>query len=154
MAKTAIRNISPGPRGVRTVDGDLVMIERGASVELELSAAEKKDAEATGYFEFASSGSKAKGGEVPAGDKPLAKMNKAELLDVAKAENVEVKDGATNKDLVEAIEKARAAATSELEGKTNEELFAIAKDENVDVESDDNKADLVRKITEARQAAS
>jgi hypothetical protein len=39
--------------------------------------------------------------------KPLEKMNKAELQEVAERENVEVDENATNKELVEAISSAR-----------------------------------------------
>lgn len=40
----------------------------------------------------------------------LTGKNKAELLEIAKAENVEVEEGATNADIVSAIELAREAA--------------------------------------------
>lgn len=48
--------------------------------------------------------------EKPEGDeeKSLSKMNKSELLEVVKAEEVTVKDGATNKEIVEAIEAKRS----------------------------------------------
>lgn len=40
----------------------------------------------------------------------LTGKNKAELLEIAKAENVEVEDGATNADIISAIELAREEA--------------------------------------------
>jgi hypothetical protein len=47
-----------------------------------------------------------------AADEPvaLAGKNKAQLLDIAEAEGVEVPEGATNATIVEAIEAKRAAA--------------------------------------------
>lgn len=47
--------------------------------------------------------------EKPEGDeeKSLSKMNKSELLEVVKTEEVTVEDGATNKQIVEAIEAKR-----------------------------------------------
>lgn len=65
MAKVTITNTSDGPRGVRTEDGELVMIEPRETQEIELTASEKKDAEATGYFVFGEAAAKkaAKGDE-------------------------------------------------------------------------------------------
>lgn len=58
MAKVTITNTSPGSRGVRTDDGELVMLEPGETRDLDLSASEKKDAEATGDFEFGQAAAK------------------------------------------------------------------------------------------------
>lgn len=41
-------------------------------------------------------------------EKPLSKMNKAELLVIAADEGLEVPNGATNADIVKLIEEARA----------------------------------------------
>lgn len=49
------------------------------------------------------------GGSKPKDPPSLSGMNKAELLDQAKAEGVTVKDGATNAEIAEAIEAKRAA---------------------------------------------
>lgn len=104
MAKVTIRNISPGARGVRNPDGELIMIERGESAEVELSANERKDAEATGYFAF--------GGDADAieeaGD-DLSKLNKGQLLDVATAEGVAVETDDNKADLIRKIEEQRQA---------------------------------------------
>jgi hypothetical protein len=55
MAKVVLKNMARGARGVRGKDGELVMIEAGAtSAELDLSDSELKDALATGDFEKAS----------------------------------------------------------------------------------------------------
>lgn len=48
------------------------------------------------------------GGSMPADPPGLAGKNKAQLLDIAKAEGVAVDDGATNADIVKAIETKRA----------------------------------------------
>lgn len=50
------------------------------------------------------------GGSKPADPPALTGKNKAELLEIAKAEGVTVEDGATNGQIVDAIEKKRAAA--------------------------------------------
>lgn len=46
--------------------------------------------------------------EEVASDKPLSKMNKEELLAVAREAGIEVPEAATNKQIVELIEAARA----------------------------------------------
>jgi hypothetical protein len=111
----SVKNTAKGPRGIRTASGDLVMIEAGQSAEGDFPAAEVKDFKAALAFEA---------GEAPApepdepGEKPLAKMNKTELLEAAAAAGVSAAaddegkevalDQATNKQLVAAIEKAQA----------------------------------------------
>lgn len=95
MAK--VKNISDGPRGAYNGTA-LVMAEPGEVIEADDFNDE--------WF--------AKGGKATAdddgGEKHLSQMNKAELLDVAAAEGVEVEDGATNSAIKEAIEAAREAA--------------------------------------------
>jgi hypothetical protein len=92
MAK--VTNISTGPRGAY-LNGHLVMAERGQTIEADDYAPE--------WFKAASAASES---DEP---KALSKMNKAELLDTAKAEGVAVEDGATNSEIVAGIEKGRAA---------------------------------------------
>jgi hypothetical protein len=92
-----VKNISTGPRGVHAVTGE-VSIDPGKEIDVELSEAEFKSAEATGHFEF--------DGEA---NKPLDKHTKAELVDIATAEGVTVEDGDTKAELVDKIEAARAA---------------------------------------------
>lgn len=53
-------------------------------------------------------GDGAAGGSKPADPPALTGKNKADLLAIAAAENVAIKDGATNAEIVEAIEAARA----------------------------------------------
>lgn len=48
---TKITNTSDGPRSVHSVNGE-VLIEAGATADLDLSDSEMKSAKATGYFEF------------------------------------------------------------------------------------------------------
>lgn len=59
MAKVTITNTAPGARGVRKPNGELVMLERGETVEdFDISDDERKDAEKTGYFEFGKAAAK------------------------------------------------------------------------------------------------
>ena len=90
-----VTNISDGPRGAY-LDGQLIMAEPGQTIEADDYAPE--------WFKSAGA-EKSDAGE----PKPLAKMNKAELLDTAKAEGVSVEDDATNAVIAQAIEQARAA---------------------------------------------
>jgi ribulose kinase len=103
-----VKNNSKGPRGIRNALGDLVMIEAGQSATGDFPASEVKDFKAALAYEAGEQPEAAEEDEA-SNEKPLAKMNKAELIETAKAENVEVADDATNAQLVEAIEKARAA---------------------------------------------
>jgi hypothetical protein len=96
MAK--VKNISNGPRGAYN-DGVLVMAEPGQVIQADDYADE--------WFKKASGKA---ADDDDGGEKALAKMNKTELLAVAKDAGVEVEDGATNAQIVEAIEKAREAA--------------------------------------------
>lgn len=101
MAKTTIRNIAPGARGVRDTDGNLVMIEPGQSAELELSVDERKDAEAGGSFIF--------GDAAEADPNDLNALKKADLLAIAEAEGVAVETDDNRSDLIRKIEENRSA---------------------------------------------
>lgn len=90
-----VTNISTGPRGAY-LKGALIMAEPGESIEADDYAKE--------WFK-GSSKSADDAGE--GADKPLAKMNKTELLEAAKAEGVEVEEGATKSQIVAAIEAKR-----------------------------------------------
>lgn len=92
MAK--VTNISDGPRGAY-LKGVLVMAERGETIE----ADDFND-------EWFAKGGKAKAAD-EGGEKHLSQMNKAELLEVAAAEGVDVADDATNAAIKEAIEANR-----------------------------------------------
>lgn len=101
MTATKVTNICQGQRGIfRQGDDNATMIEAGQSLVLDLSDSDLADAKATDWFEF---------GEPDAADdaKPLARMNKTELLAIAAEEGVEVEESATNKEIVAAIEQAR-----------------------------------------------
>lgn len=92
---TSVRNISIGPRGIRTADGALVMLERGELRDLDLADGElDEDSE---WFEFDA-------GE-PVED--LKAMTVAELKAIAEAENVDLGDATRKADIVAAIELAR-----------------------------------------------
>lgn len=91
-----ITNTSEGPRGFHAVEG-FVQLERGASWTGEISDGELASARSTGFFEIESHLASLKG------------LNKAKLLAVAADEGVEVAEGATNAQIVEAIEAKRAA---------------------------------------------
>jgi hypothetical protein len=100
---TKVTNTAVGPRGVITADGGTVFLEPGESQDLDLHPDHD-------LYEGVKKGGAAKAKESDSDElKPLAKMNKTELLAAAKDENVELADDATNAQIVEAIEKARAA---------------------------------------------
>jgi len=64
----------------------------------------------TGKYEVISKGAP-EGAQPVTNELPaLSGKNKAELLEIAKAENVTIEDGATNADIVSAIELAREEA--------------------------------------------
>lgn len=100
MAKTSIRNISQGPRGIYGADGQLVMIEKGESAELDVSASERKDAEANGYFVF--------GDAAEADPDDLQSLKKADLVAIAEAEGVAIETDDNRSDLIRKIEEGRA----------------------------------------------
>lgn len=50
MAKTKFKNLQSGARGLRGKDGELVMIEPGQEIELEVDSQELKDAKASRFF--------------------------------------------------------------------------------------------------------
>jgi hypothetical protein len=101
MAKVSIKNIARGARGVRTAAGELVMIEPGASAELDLAASERKDAEATGYFLF--------GDAAEADPDDLNALKKADLVAIAEAEGVAYETDDNRADLIRKIEEARGS---------------------------------------------
>lgn len=90
-------NISNGPRGAY-LKGVLVFADPGETIDADDAPKE--------WFK----GGKASDDDGDDGEKSLAQLNKAELLEVAAAEGVEVEDGATNAAIREAIEAKRAAA--------------------------------------------
>jgi len=114
---TKVTNISDGPRGIWTTEGELVMIEVGKFADLDIEDAEGADAEKTGWFEFSDpldhDFDGEKGGSIADEPVSLSGKNKAELLEIAAAEEVEIEDGATIPVIKDAIEAKRAAAATE-----------------------------------------
>ncbi len=93
---TKVVNISSGPRGIRTVDRGLVMIEAGASDDLNLADGEaSEDSE---WFAF------------DAPEKVLADHTVPELKAIAAAEGVDLGDATKKADIISAIELAREEA--------------------------------------------
>lgn len=99
---TTFKNITKGSKGVNTKDGNLVFIDPGQSENLEVSDAELKAATATNWFEI--------DGDEDGKPVSLTGKTKAQLLEIAAAESVTVEEGATNADIVSAIELAREEA--------------------------------------------
>lgn len=110
-----LKNTSPGLRGVLLRNGERLWIEPGETVEVAKAAVvgmpdgiavdgklpqldHDKDGEP--------------GGSEPNDPPALSGKNKAELLEIAAAEGVEIEEGAKNADIVSAIELAREAAAS------------------------------------------
>ena len=112
---TKIKNVSAGPRGFHASSG-FVQLERGATWEGEIDKGELESARSTRFFVIDGKAPDAldhdadgeKGGSVPNEPPSLTGKNKAELLEIAEAEGVEIEDGATNAQIVDAIEAQRA----------------------------------------------
>jgi hypothetical protein len=108
---TKVTNTAEGPRGVET-DSGTVYVEPGETVDVKIKDGHE-------LYEGLTKGGAAKAAAASEEPKPLAKMNKTELLAVAKEAGVTVAhsadgaevaiDEATNAQLVEAIEKAKPA---------------------------------------------
>lgn len=112
MAKHSVTNTSDGPR-VLNSNPPMVLQPRASTDEpVEISDEELVFVKASGHFDIGDS-------DHDTAEKPLSKMNKAELLATAEAETVtSAKDAdgndiaiadATNPQIVAAIETARAA---------------------------------------------
>lgn len=100
IIKVTVTNTTAGPKIFNGVTPALLHPGQETG-PLEVSEAELRSMRSTGYFEIS-------GG--PADDgKPvsLTGKTKAEMLDIAKDEGVTIEDGATNADIVSAIELAR-----------------------------------------------
>ena len=95
---TKVKNISIGPRGIRTVDRDIVMLEAGETADLDLVPGEASDD--SEWFEF----------DVEEQPKALGDYKVAELRAIAEAEGVDLGDAAKKADIVSAIELAREEA--------------------------------------------
>lgn len=98
MAK--IKNTARGPRGLRNENGDVVMIEAGDTVEGNFPASEVKDFKAMLAAEAGPSPeADDDGDDGETAEKPLSRMNKAELLAVAADEGIATVKGADNADV-------------------------------------------------------
>jgi len=119
---TTVTNYQPGPRGINLENGSTVWVESGQTVDIsdlkvkkplpdfgkpadqaerdanDVEALRARVAELEAQLAGKDSGSKLPG---------LTGKSKAELLDIAKAEGVDIEDGATNNDIVAAIELHR-----------------------------------------------
>jgi hypothetical protein len=91
-----IKNITAGPKGIWTAEGELVMVEAGQTVDLDLAAGQEDLDE---WFAFGA-----------AEDAGLAGMKLADLKALAEAEGIDLGDATKKADIVSAIELAREAA--------------------------------------------
>jgi hypothetical protein len=98
---TKVTNTAEGPRGVITADGVTVYLDPGETADLDLHAKHE-------LYDGVVKGGGKKAKEEDSEPKPLAKMNKTELLAAAEAEGVAVAEDATNAQIIEAIEAKRA----------------------------------------------
>lgn len=134
--RVKVTNIARGPRGIQTARQGTVMIEPGESAVIELDRERDEGnvraAQKAGWFEFAPvreddeddddqpafrdsldhDGDGHKGGSTADEPPALTGKNKAQLLEIAAAEGVTVADGATNAQIIEAIEAKRAGGVA------------------------------------------
>lgn len=130
---TKLTNNASGPRSVHTTDGYVTIMPGQTSADLDISEADLKAINAAGVLDEADVDPSAPR-SIPGypnlslppatnttvapseeaskeeGPKPLTRMNKAELTTAAEAEGVEIKDGASNKEIAAAIQAKRDAA--------------------------------------------
>lgn len=95
-----LKNTSKGLRGVMLRNGQRLWIEAGAIVSIASAAVLSKPSD---VVEADAPDDK----PVDDGPPALTGKNKAQLLEIAEAEGVTVEDGATNADIVAAIELGR-----------------------------------------------
>lgn len=107
----AFKNISKGLRGVLLRNGERLWVEAGQTVSIASAAIlampgdmVETDAKAEPLDH---DGDGKAGGSLPHDPPALTGKNKAQLLEIAAAEGVEIEDGATNADIVAAIELGR-----------------------------------------------
>jgi hypothetical protein len=108
MAATTVHNLTAGFRGLNTEDGYLELAPGASAEGVTLNAAERKSAEATGYFKF--------GGAAPAADETAdagaadaLPRNAPKLKKIAADEGIDVGSATKVDDLIAAIEAGRAA---------------------------------------------
>lgn len=84
------------------------LVARAEKAEADLQHAKEQIEALTAKLKaFDQDGDGSTGGRAPQDPPSLSGKNKAELIDIAKAECVEIEEGATNADIVSAIELAR-----------------------------------------------
>jgi hypothetical protein len=107
--KTSVRNVAPGIRGLNTVQGyrDLAPGELVESVEL--TDAEYKSAESTGYFEFGTKAKKAPAAAPATSTAEPLPNNVPKLKKLARDEGIDTGDARSAADLKTAITAGRAA---------------------------------------------
>jgi len=100
-------NKAAGARGVNLKDGSTVWINPGQTEVIEDDDILNVHADLLNPLDHDGNGEK--GGSLPDAPVALSGKNKAQLLEIAADEGVEIEDGATNADIVSAIELAREA---------------------------------------------
>jgi hypothetical protein len=109
IRKHTVRNTAPGPRGLNTVDGYRELAPGETLTGVELSEAEFKSADKTGYFHFDSAAKRdAKADEAPGSGEGLPN-NMPKLKGIAKAEGVDISGLNSVADIQKAILDARTA---------------------------------------------
>ena len=115
IIETVVRNVTNGPKVLNSIPPGLLAAGDSTDEPVKLTEAEYEIAKGTGWFKFGADPldhdeNGKKGGSKPAEPVSLTGKNKAELLEIAKAEGVTVEEGATNADIASAIELAREEA--------------------------------------------
>lgn len=101
-----VRNVTNGPKVLNSIPAGVLAAGDSTDEPVEMTVGEYASAKKTGWFEFEGASDDGSKADFPA----LTGKNKAELLEIAKAENVTIEDNATNADIVSAIELAREEA--------------------------------------------
>ncbi len=140
-----IRNTTKGIRGLNTEAGYRDLAPGELATDIELSDAERKSAERTGYFEF---GSKAKAAPAPDAEPDALPRNAPKLKKLARDEGIDVGEAKSVDDLTAAIEAGRAAkAAGGIPPATP------AQPDDLDAMSDDDLRATVTAITGTAPAA-
>jgi len=102
MPKHSFKNMSDGPRVLNSNPPQILQPGGETDGPVDISDAELKSMRSAGYFEIDGSSDS---DELVS----LSGKNKDQLLQIAKDEGADVPEGATNAQIVEAIEKKRAS---------------------------------------------
>lgn len=109
MTKTTVRNTTKGYRGFHAVDGYVELAPGETRADVELSDAERKSADGTGYFEFGAAAKAAARTAAPASNAAPLPNNVPKLKKLAKDEGIDLGTATTAKDITAAIVAARTA---------------------------------------------